>query len=47
MLERLEAHEELADESFQYAQLLEEIGWEREAFTHLRRAFQSRQKMGR
>jgi len=47
MLERLEIHEELADESFQYAQQLEEIGCEREAFTHFRRAFQSRQKMGR
>ena len=47
MLERLEKHEELADESFQYAQLLEEIGREHEAFTHFRRAFQSRQKLGR
>lgn len=47
MLERLERHEELADESFQYAQLLEEIGREHEAFTHFRRAFQSRQKLGR
>lgn len=47
MLERLGSHEELADESVRYAQLLEEIGNEREAFTHIRRAFQSRQKLGR
>jgi tetratricopeptide (TPR) repeat protein len=47
MLERLENHEELADESVQYAQLLEEIGHERDAFTHFRRAFQSRQKLGK
>jgi transcriptional regulator with XRE-family HTH domain len=47
MLERLEMHEELADESVQYAQLLEEIGCEHEAFTHFRRAFQSQQKLGR
>ncbi|GCE19374.1 helix-turn-helix domain-containing protein [Dictyobacter kobayashii] len=47
MLERLGSHEELADESVRYAQLLEEIGKEREAFTHIRRAFQSRQKLGK
>ena len=47
MLERLEMHEELADESFQYAELLEKIGCEREAFTHFRRAYQSKQKLGR
>jgi transcriptional regulator with XRE-family HTH domain len=47
MLERLEMHEELANESFQYAQLLEEMGYEREAITHIRRAYQSQQKLGR
>ncbi|HTI12950.1 MAG TPA: helix-turn-helix transcriptional regulator [Dictyobacter sp.] len=47
MFERLGNHEELADESVRYAQLLEEMGLEREAFTHFRRAFQSRQKVGR
>jgi tetratricopeptide (TPR) repeat protein len=47
MLERLEKHEELADESFKYAQLLEEIGCEREAITHIRRAYRSQQKLGR
>ncbi len=47
MLERLNSHEELADESVRYAQLLEEAGREREAFTHFRRAFQSRQKIGK
>ncbi len=47
MLERLGSHEELADESVRYAQLLEEIGREHEAFTHFRRAFQSKQKLGK
>jgi len=47
MLERLEKHEELADESFQYAQLLERIGCEREAITHIRRAYRSQEKLGR
>ena len=47
MLERLENHEELGDESVRYAQLLEEIGKEREAFMYFRRAFQSRQKLER
>jgi transcriptional regulator with XRE-family HTH domain len=47
MFERLESHQELANESVFYAQLLEERGKEREAFTHLRRAFQSRQRLGR
>jgi tetratricopeptide (TPR) repeat protein len=47
MFESLESHEELANESVLYAQLLEEKGKEREAFTHLRRAFQSRQRLGR
>jgi tetratricopeptide (TPR) repeat protein len=47
MLERLGSHEELADESVRYAQLLEDIGQPREAFTHFRRAFQSRQKLGK
>lgn len=47
MLERLGSHEELADESVRYAQLLEEIGKEHEAFIHFRRAFQSRKKLGK
>lgn len=47
MLERLELHEELANESVHYAQLLEENGKEREAFAYFRRAFQSRQKIGK
>ena len=47
MFARPESHEELANESVLYAQLLEEKGKEREAFTHLRRAFQSRQRLGR
>ncbi|HWS83038.1 MAG TPA: hypothetical protein VN207_02130 [Ktedonobacteraceae bacterium] len=47
MLERLGSQEELADESVRYAQLLEEIGKEREAFIYFRRAFQSRQKLGK
>lgn len=47
MLERLGNHEELADKSVHYAQLLEDLGQEREAFTHFRRAFQSRQKLGK
>ncbi|GCF09892.1 helix-turn-helix transcriptional regulator [Dictyobacter arantiisoli] len=45
MLERIGSHEELADESVRYAQILEDIGQEREAFTHFRRAFQSRQTL--
>ncbi|BCL81599.1 helix-turn-helix domain-containing protein [Ktedonobacteria bacterium brp13] len=47
MLERLGSHEELANESVHYAELLEAIGKEHEAFTHFRRAFQSRQKLGK
>lgn len=47
MLERLERHEELSDESVNYAQILEAYGKEREAFTYFRRAFQSRQKIGK
>lgn len=47
MFERLESHQELANEFVLYAQLLEERGKEHEAFTHLRRAFQSRQRIGR
>ena len=47
MLERLGSHEELSNESVLYAQLLEEHGKEHEAFTHFRRAFQSRQRVGR
>src|SRR5258708_9987508 len=47
MLERLGSLEELADESVRYAQLLEEIGKVHEAFMYFRRAFQSRQKLGK
>ena len=47
MLERLGNHEELANESVRYAELLEKIGKEREAFAHFRRAFQSRQRLGK
>jgi tetratricopeptide (TPR) repeat protein len=47
MLERLGHHEELSNESVLYARLLEEQGKEHEAFTHFRRAFQSRQRLGR
>lgn len=47
MLERLGNHEELANESVRYAELLEKIGLEHEAFAHFKRAFQSRQKLGR
>ena len=47
ILERLGSHEELADESVNYAELLESLGKEREAFTYFRRAFQSRQKVGK
>lgn len=47
ILERMGNHEELADASVRYAELLEEIGDEREAFTHFRRAFQSRKMLGR
>ncbi len=41
MLERLDSQEELADQSIRYAQLLEERGKDREAFTYFRRAYQS------
>ena len=47
ILEHLGEHEELADEAVRYAQLLEEIGKAREAFTYFRRAFQSQQRQGR
>jgi tetratricopeptide (TPR) repeat protein len=47
MLEKLENHEELANEAVRYAQQLEEIGKEREAFTYFRRAFQSQQRLGK
>ncbi|GAC1365373.1 MAG: hypothetical protein NVS2B12_10560 [Ktedonobacteraceae bacterium] len=47
MLERLGSHEELANESVRYAELLEGVGKEREAFAHFRRAFQSKQKLGK
>jgi tetratricopeptide (TPR) repeat protein len=46
MLERLQNYEELADASVYYAQLLENIGKDREAFIYFRRAFESRQKLG-
>jgi tetratricopeptide (TPR) repeat protein len=47
MLENLHCHEELANESVKYAQLLEQHGKEREAFAYFRKAFQSQQKLGR
>jgi tetratricopeptide (TPR) repeat protein len=47
MLERLGRHEELANESVNYAEILEQHGKEREAFAYFRRAFQSQQKMGK
>lgn len=47
MLERLGYYAELAEEAARYAQLLEERGREREAFTYFRRAFQSSQKVGK
>jgi len=47
MLERLGNTEEMAEQSARYAQLLEKHGKEHEAFTYFRRAFQSRQKLGR
>lgn len=47
MLEQLGYHEELADESVNYAQLLEEAGNDREAFTYFRRAYQSRRRLGK
>jgi tetratricopeptide (TPR) repeat protein len=47
MLGHLEQHEELANEAVHYAQLLEEIGKEHEAFTYFRRAFQSQQRQGK
>ncbi|HEU5229508.1 MAG TPA: tetratricopeptide repeat protein, partial [Ktedonobacteraceae bacterium] len=47
MLERLDKHEELADESVRYAQQLEDIGKPHEAFTYFRKAFQSKQKIGK
>lgn len=45
MLERLDFHENLANEAVRYSQLLEEIGKAREAFTYLRRAYQSQQRL--
>jgi tetratricopeptide (TPR) repeat protein len=47
MLERTGGHEEMANESVRYAELLESSGKEREAFTYFRRAFQSQQKLGK
>jgi tetratricopeptide (TPR) repeat protein len=45
MLERSGSQEELADELACYAELLEGIGKEHEAFIYFRRAFQCRQKL--
>jgi tetratricopeptide (TPR) repeat protein len=47
MLERLDAHEELARESVHYAELLEQEGKAHEAFTYFRQAFQSQQRLGK
>jgi transcriptional regulator with XRE-family HTH domain len=46
MLERLESQEELADEFARYAELLEKIGKEHEAFMYFRRAFQCKKMLG-
>lgn len=43
LLEHIGTQEELAEQSVQYAQLLEDRGKAREAFTYFRRAFQSSQ----
>jgi tetratricopeptide (TPR) repeat protein len=47
LLDRLNLHEELAEEAVHYADLLEAAGKVHEAFTYIRRAFQSQQKLGR
>jgi tetratricopeptide (TPR) repeat protein len=47
MIEDLGRHEELADESVRYAEMLEQHGQDREAFYFFRRAFQSRQALGK
>lgn len=47
MLERLGKQEELVEQAAYYANLLEERGKEREAFTYFRRAFQGSQKLAR
>ena len=47
ILERLNKHEELGDESVRYAEYLEKIGKPHKAFTYFRKAFQSQQKLGK
>lgn len=47
MLDQLGSHEEMANESVRYAELLEATGKAHEAFTYFRRAFQSQQKLGK
>lgn len=44
MLERIGSTEELSQQSVRYAELLEQRGMAREAFTYFRRAFQTSQK---
>src|SRR6266516_1544487 len=46
MLEQLQMHEELADQSALYAQLLDERNQAQEAITYYKRAFESRRKVG-
>jgi tetratricopeptide (TPR) repeat protein len=46
MLEQMQMHEELADQSASYAQLLDERGLAQEAITWYKRAFESRRKIG-
>lgn len=47
MLERLDAHEELAEQAMYYVQLLERQGKDRAAIAYIRRAYESRQKISR
>src|SRR6266702_3116881 len=46
MLEELQMHEELADQSASYAQLLDERNRAQDAITYYKRAFESRRKVG-
>jgi tetratricopeptide (TPR) repeat protein len=47
IMERVGSQEQLAEQSVQYAQLLEERGLAQEAFIYFKRAFQSGQKAGK
>ena len=46
MLEQLQLHEELADQSASYAQLLDERNRAQDALTYYKRAFESRRRVG-